>query len=322
MFRIDNSSAVSSLPTPQAAGTQGYFTNGDPVGGVEATIVEADFLNMIQEELSGVVEASGQALNKTNRGQLLAALMKLCSPIVGTSRNLRLQTTSGTALTATADQIAVGNSAGTSAHIVTAVNHTFNAATSGLNGMDTGGLPATGVVAVYEIFNPSTGAKGLLGQALASIATVAADTYAGANPVAGYTESALVAVIRTASSAFIKTTVVGRKHLTGLGTVFGTTAVTITPSIAVLGAVPGNAKSISGYMVAQATSANADRQFTMYAASTSEGAVEAGGSSPVASGQIVAPAIIDLFTPQTAYYTLTVSTGGVNVNYTCSGYAI
>lgn len=87
MYRIDNNSAVGAIPTPEAAGTPGFFTDGDPTGGVEATIVDADWLNAIQEELLNVVTAASITPSKTNRTQLLAAIGK----IVGTGRVLRIK---------------------------------------------------------------------------------------------------------------------------------------------------------------------------------------------------------------------------------------
>ena len=40
------------------------FTSGDPVAGVPATRVSADFMNVIQEEIAGVVEAAGITLDQ------------------------------------------------------------------------------------------------------------------------------------------------------------------------------------------------------------------------------------------------------------------
>jgi len=44
MHRVDNSTAVTSLPTFQPVGTQGYFTSGNPQTGAEPTIVDQDEL--------------------------------------------------------------------------------------------------------------------------------------------------------------------------------------------------------------------------------------------------------------------------------------
>ncbi|MEX3635942.1 hypothetical protein [Paraburkholderia sp. BR14320] len=79
MFQTDQPSAVLTLPTPAAAGTQGYFTNGNPVSGVAPTILDADFMNMIMMELINVVTAAGLTPSKTNNSQLLAAIKAIGS---------------------------------------------------------------------------------------------------------------------------------------------------------------------------------------------------------------------------------------------------
>lgn len=77
MHRIDDPSAVSALPTPLQQGTPGYFTDGSPTIGEDATIVRADWANAVQEEISNVIESSGLVLSKTDRTQLLQALARL-----------------------------------------------------------------------------------------------------------------------------------------------------------------------------------------------------------------------------------------------------
>lgn len=74
MHRIDNATAVAVPPTPKAPGTPGYYTGGNPAGGIPATIVEADHLNTVQEEIAAVIEDTGITLAKGNNAQLLAAL--------------------------------------------------------------------------------------------------------------------------------------------------------------------------------------------------------------------------------------------------------
>lgn len=74
MFRIDDPSASPTLPAPEGAGTPGYWTEGNPGGGVPATLVRASFLNMLQEELVSILTAAGIAPSKTTYNQLLQAL--------------------------------------------------------------------------------------------------------------------------------------------------------------------------------------------------------------------------------------------------------
>lgn len=74
MFQTDQASAVLTLPAPVAAGTPGYFTNGNPVTGIAPTILDADFMNMVMMELTNVVTAAGLTPSKTVYNQLLTAI--------------------------------------------------------------------------------------------------------------------------------------------------------------------------------------------------------------------------------------------------------
>lgn len=73
MHRIDT-------PTAQkdkfGAGKNG-FTRGNPQTGTPATELDDDYFDMLQEELAGVVEATGTALDKSKNNQLLTALKSL-----------------------------------------------------------------------------------------------------------------------------------------------------------------------------------------------------------------------------------------------------
>jgi hypothetical protein len=75
MYRIDNETATTSLPTPAVPGPNpdGFFTKGVP-GSVPATIVEQDWANAVQEELCYVIETMGLTLDKAVHTQLLAAI--------------------------------------------------------------------------------------------------------------------------------------------------------------------------------------------------------------------------------------------------------
>lgn len=73
MYRIDDPSAAAALPEPEAAGREGFFTEGVP-GVKEATLVRASFLNMLQEELRNIVLAAGIVPAKADFSQLLKAL--------------------------------------------------------------------------------------------------------------------------------------------------------------------------------------------------------------------------------------------------------
>ncbi|KUR80749.1 hypothetical protein [Novosphingobium sp. FSW06-99] len=83
MFNIDTASAAAELPAPGAAGTPGYFTNGDPTAGTPPTTISADWLNGIQAELLSILSAASIEPNKTEFNQVLTALRDIFMPING-----------------------------------------------------------------------------------------------------------------------------------------------------------------------------------------------------------------------------------------------
>ncbi|QBR31897.1 MULTISPECIES: hypothetical protein [Pseudomonas] len=64
MHRIDGPGATAD----------NKFTEGDPVGGVQATVVTEDWLNDVQEELISILTAAGITPAKGTQNQILAAL--------------------------------------------------------------------------------------------------------------------------------------------------------------------------------------------------------------------------------------------------------
>ncbi|GAB6854158.1 hypothetical protein [Asaia astilbis] len=77
MQRISTRTAATSRPPAKPEGTPGYFTNGNPVTGIPATVVDAVFLNGLQEALAHPIEATGQTLDYADDGQLTAAIRRL-----------------------------------------------------------------------------------------------------------------------------------------------------------------------------------------------------------------------------------------------------
>lgn len=73
MHRIDTSTAQKDK---FGAGKNG-FTAGNPQTGTPATDLDDDYFDMLQEELAGVVEATGVNLDKSKHNQLLTALKAL-----------------------------------------------------------------------------------------------------------------------------------------------------------------------------------------------------------------------------------------------------
>ena len=95
MFRIDDTTASATLPTPSDAGTPGYFSDGNPTTATPPTTVPAEWFNMIQEELIALLVAAAVNPSKSDRGQLLKAIAQgdlaagwFQFPLIGLTVNL------------------------------------------------------------------------------------------------------------------------------------------------------------------------------------------------------------------------------------------
>lgn len=167
--------------------------------------------------------------------------------IIGDARNLYCRVAANSAqATFTAEQIVVGTSgANPVMHALSQVSLAVNLATTGAGGMDTGASPASDNVAVYAIFNPTTGDVKPLCQAMGS--AVAPSTYQGTHPVAGYTESALISSVKTDSTGkFAKFLQVGRRISTAAINVTIPNASSTWTALSAAAAVTPNAKKFSG----------------------------------------------------------------------------
>ena len=79
MQRINTTNKATDL---FGAGKHGYRA-GNPAIGQSATELSFDVMNALQEEISGVIEGSGSALNAASNAQLLAAIQKLAEGRIG-----------------------------------------------------------------------------------------------------------------------------------------------------------------------------------------------------------------------------------------------
>lgn len=91
MERITGSAVSEDL---YGAGKDG-FKNGDKANGISATVVTAEFLNQVQEEIANVIEGVGDTLNPADRTQLYQAIGKM---IAGIDINARFTTTANITL--------------------------------------------------------------------------------------------------------------------------------------------------------------------------------------------------------------------------------
>lgn len=69
MYRIDSRGST----------VDGRFTEGNPTTGTPATVVDASWMNAVQDEIVSVIAGAGIALDKTNNSQLIAAIQALAT---------------------------------------------------------------------------------------------------------------------------------------------------------------------------------------------------------------------------------------------------
>lgn len=292
------------------------FTDGDPVGGVPATLVTDDWLNDMQEELMSLLTAASITPVKGTQNQVLSALRSLSPGIIGAVRNARMSvaTTSATG-TFTADQVVVGTSLGGATYRLNGFNKNINLATVGAGGMDTGTATANGFVGIYAIYNPTTQVSALLATMEAS--AILPIVYGGANMPAGYTASALISVAPISATAGQFAAFFQLDHAVdylGVGVLTGSTFVggpVARPSTG----IPYSAKFVSGFnQVSSSASAAISQVLTSTAVSAIGGQyntcnLTAGSSQAV-------PFRVAISLPQNIYQTASSSAGtpGFTIN--------
>lgn len=182
MHRIDGAGAT----------VDNKFTEGDPGGGVQATVVTAPWLNDMQEELMSILTAGGVSPVKGTQNQVLDALRRLLGATAGAYVNLKMITAGTNAIAVlTADEFSVRNAAGAGKRL-TGLNLSVNGANSGVaNGLDTGALAANTWYYLHVIYNPTTNTVAGLLSLSATAPTLPS----------GYTYSALAATVRVGATA-------------------------------------------------------------------------------------------------------------------------
>ncbi|AOJ86140.1 hypothetical protein WS87_12695 [Burkholderia sp. MSMB0856] len=311
MYRIDDATAATSLPAPEAASTEGYFTEGNPATGTPATKVRGSWMNMIQEELCSILAAAGIARSKTTYNQVNSALQKMYSPVVGSVRNLAMNIPAASATaTLTADQIIVGSALGGQTFALSNFNKTINLGGTGAGGMDAGSASPNGTVAIYAIYNPTTGASALL--ATNASATVAPSIYGGGNMPAGYTASALVSALLTNASGQMFPVVQVDREIHTVTSLFAQTNSQISSLTQGTIGLPPNAKTFSGWGSINSTNA-VNAQVNIAGTSTNIGGQQVAGSA-ASSGETAGGRFsnVPLVTPQKYYWSALLSSGTFN----------
>jgi hypothetical protein len=234
--------------------------------------------------------------------------------------NLRMNVAAASAsATVTASSVVVGASLSGKKYLLTAFSKVINLATTGAGGMDTGAAPVSGYVAIYAIYNPTTGVSALLAQNASS--SVAAPIYAGANMPAGYTASGLLTVAPTnGSSQFPILSVFNREVKLVLVTVLNITTNRANAPLSIATAVPQNAVEISGELEIISSSAS---NVSVSIAGTNGTGQQVVGSSVSAGGNIVGNyAGVPVVTAQTINAAATTSGAGPTFKIYIGGYKI
>lgn len=226
--------------------------------------------------------------------------------IVGQSRNaaMRITAASSTA-TWTADELVVETAIGGTQYRLNNLSLSINLATTGAGGMDTGAAPASGFVAIYAIYNPTTKTTAALAVNVTS--AKAPEVYGGSNMPAGYTASALIAVCGTNSSGqLLPGLLTDRTWMTPRTIVLNVTVQNSSwTSMTLAAMVPLNAKRVIGDLAGATNSGN----ITMGGAGDSTNAIGASWPTYYLIGQC--PFDVELSSPQTMYYLNTMTSGSI-----------
>lgn len=246
--------------------------------------------------------------------------------VIGESRNavMQIDTASATG-TFTADSVIVGESVSGQVYRVTGISESINLATTGAGGMDTGLAPASGYVALYLIYNPTTLDVDLLARDATSVA--APEIYGGANMPAGYTASALISIVRTnASRLMVPHLLLGRQVcFENIAVLNASNTQRSTPfQLSISSAVPVNAKSFGGVLNIS-SSAVAALQINV-----GSGTLLFGQQSASLTGSQSLPGIstgfsnvpINPSTPQSLHYIATASAGTMTANIFVTNYTL
>ncbi len=281
----------------------------------------------ITNNLSEIKDAGPAAVAQTllNLGLGDVAHLPQLTGIVGASRNAKMSIPAASvAATFTADELIVQTGWGGRQYKLSGFSRSINLATTGSGGMDSGTAPATGYVALYAIYNPTSGATAMLAVNASSV--IVPEVYGGANMPAGYTASALVSVWGVASSQFVVGHQIGRKvNIVSYATYNTTTPALSYSAMSLALCVPANARIADMQIVVGQTTPNSSVQ--VYLASTAEGVgaiyvnASASSSSATTTSTNCGYKEFDIIGSQTLYFKMANSTTATYV-FICGGYII
>lgn len=293
----------------------GKFIDENEVTAQVGSLIPSSWANALTDEVLAVQGDAGLEADEANHAQLLAAIKLIIARMgqasysspVGTARNAQMSITAATkTATFTADEIILSTALGGQTYRLAAFNKTVDLATVGAGGMDTGTAPVSGFVALYAIYNPTTGASALL--AVNATAAKASEVYGGNYMPAGYTASALVSVWGTNGSGQFFIGYQAGRHINtnAIALLSTTTAASAWTALSLAGAVPRNARSVD--VDWQISNSSGSSSCMAGVASTSSGLAVYSPQIGASSATITAfgaGRVVDIVTAQTIYYTFT-----------------
>lgn len=265
-------------------------------------------------------------LASTNVGKIFSidsngdAQIRNIPGVVGSMRNARMYTTVSSTATFTADEIIVETALAGVPYSLGNYNQVINLSITGAGGMDIGTAPVNGFVALYAIYNPTTGSTSIL--ATNATASIAPSIYSGGNMPSGYTASALISVWPTNGSGLLVTGIqLDRSINTAPITILNSAVLNGSlTSLSISSAVPLNAVTCKP-VVQLGNTATSTMGLTLTSSSLNIGFRNTVGT--VTAGLTIAAAIpeLALTVPQTLFYASSSTVGTPNFFSAVTGYS-
>lgn len=217
-----------------------------------------------------IVDQTGQNATDDGTTATLEANFKVAIAatsigLAGSFRNLN-GSSAGSVVTAswTVDEIIAETALGGLVYKGAGQSLSFNGATTGAGGMDTGSVPANADLSIYAIYNPSTNTWNTLG----CLGTTSNGTiYSGSHMPSGYTASCLISSHVMSSSVFRQWWQRDRQIFLNSVNFLNSTSLTASPSsVSLSNLVPANAQLLYGYLNITSSVSN-----TLYLAANSAG---------------------------------------------------
>lgn len=311
---------------------QGAFKNRTAPGALDGSYIEQDWANDWDGYFGSLLGAAGltpngnvDAVGASQYFSALGALLDRVSGVVGTNRKLHMSIgVASASATITADELVLKSALGGGARILNAFSQSINLATTGIGGMLTGSAPVSGYVAIYGAVKDD-GTRGVF----AVNATSAAVPEVAAAAPAGYTMTALLAVVATDGSGLMKPVeVAGRFHWISPIQIYSSAVqqATLTLRDASL-ALPFNAKTADISTIMASSAASVTMTSTIAGSSAAAGGLGqkvnsiTNGASGGSGLQSQFPNI-PIITAQTIYYSVTIASGTLTFSISISGYSI